>query len=164
MNSYWNLDNKKRLSLADKLKDKKGMEEKEPQNREHRIKERVSAIKTQASSIRTVQGIAYEKKDSLSYAYATGLLFLINNCDISTDEVILTDIEDLVVLKPVEKIDEDVLHRIKKVCYKLNHDVFDIDASSELIEKNFSIGDLLGLGVWMLSEETKQSADFLNNK
>lgn len=118
-------------------------------------------IKGCDSKFKEFQSNAIKNKDLLLYVYATGILFLIMNCDPLEHSNDLSEIVKLMEIVPKDDIDKNLLLRIKEECYKLGHNVFDFDSASVLKARQYSIGDLLGVGVWRLRGDIQD--DFWNN-
>lgn len=129
---------------------------------EHLRKRSLSYIKECDSKFRDLQSNAFKNKDTLQYVYATGILFLIMNCDSLEHDNDLSEIVKLMKIVTKDAIDKELLLRIRNECYKLGHNTFDIDAAPELRARHFSIGDLLGYGASLLNEGMNKPDDFLN--
>ena len=142
------------VSLLEQMEREKALIEKNRQDA-------VISVKSKEQQFREDRNLALSKKDTLRYVYDTAVLYVIRNIDVLSGKYNSFEIADLVPDKPAVLIDEVELLRLKSVCSNPDCNGYDIGVDPDLPLKNYSINDVIGCGLSLLSPEPLPYSDFL---
>ena len=124
----------------------------------------ISAIKEKADAYKKDRELTLSKEDSLRFIYDTAVLYVIRNIDIISTRLTYEELLSLVSETPEYDIDRNVLLRLNKLCSNIECNGFETDIDPSLNLTNYSIRDLIGCGLNLLSPSPLPYSDILKHK
>lgn len=124
----------------------------------------ISAIKEKADAYKKDRELALSKEDSLRFIYDTAVLYVIRNIDIISTGLTYEELLSLIPETPEQDINSNVLSRLNTLCPNTECNGFETDIDSNLDLSNYSIRDLIGCGLNLLSPSPLPYSDILKHK
>lgn len=124
----------------------------------------ISSIKEKADAYNKDRDSALDKEDSLRFIYDTAVLYVIRNIDIISTGLTYEELLSLIPETPEQDINSNVLSRLNTLCSNTECNGFESDIDSNLDLSNYSIRDLIGCGLNLLSPSPLPYSDILKHK
>ena len=153
-------ENANKALTADNIRREASIIMTQTQEEKKRRESAVSSLKDLLPFYSDLQQKAYIDKDRLAYIYATGALFFFDNFNVITEEMEVYEIEMITNFfnQSKDQITEDNLLRLKQLCYyhhKADIRTFRVHPNVECT--NYTIGDLIGMGIRLINYPDKMS-------
>lgn len=123
----------------------------------------ISAIKEKADAYKKDRDLALSKEDSLRFIYDTAVLYVIRNIDIISTGFTYEELLSLISETPEQDINRNVLSRLNTLCSNTECNGFETDIDPNLNLANYSIRDLIGCGLNLLSPDPLPFSNILKH-
>lgn len=160
--SYWKtLEQMKNETPEERRLREKLRMEREQEIEEQMKKERETAINTLKDllpSFLNMQENAHDQKDRLTYICATGAIFYLDSVEAFTDTIPTYEIANLALFfrQLPDNINIDNMFKLKSLCSSSHSvDIRNYRVHPDFYCTNYSIGDLIGMGIRILDAPEK---------
>ena len=121
----------------------------------------LSSLKELMTSYVNLQQQSYVAKDKLMYICATGAIFLLDALDVATIQMETYELEEpLVFVKQLQdNVNAENLRKLQQLCDRYAKNVCDFRKHPDVECHNYTIGDLIGMGIRLLNHP-EQMEDF----